>query len=131
MQFYILHIPVFQLVAPVKGVKTYTAISKGMEVDDACHTFSHVLGTTTRGEVSYMNGKVWLCLQCHLMERELKQIKGKGNVKRILQQCGQCAGGSAVAGDRTPAWFCHGCHQYLCTQCERNIHHDLRDHVRC
>ncbi len=105
-------------------------VEEAMEVDDACHTCSRVLGTTTRGEVSYMNDKVWLCLPCHLMERELKQIKGKGTVERVLQQCGRCGGESAVAGDSTPAWFCYDCHQYLCTPCNQAVHREGQKHVR-
>ncbi len=89
--------------------------------DENCHTCRCVLGTTTQGEVSYK--EIWLCLQCHIMERELKSIKGKGTVERVYRQCdGRCGGASAVARDCTPVWFCYDCCQYLCDPCVESKH---------
>ncbi len=100
-----------------------------METDgplSTCHTCRRVLRKTTQGEVRY--NKVWLCLPCHVMERELKSIKGKGTVERILQQCdGQCSEASAVARDCKPVWFCYDCCQYLCDPCATMEH---KQHVR-
>ncbi len=105
-----------------------------MEGDVSCHTCRRLRGTTPRGEVRYDTD--WLCLPCHLMERELQQMlkykaKVKGTIERVFQPCGRYRIDSAVAGDctRTPAWFCYDCHQYLCTQCEQAVHMDLMDHV--
>ncbi len=97
------------------------------EQDVSCHTCHCVLGTSSRGEVRY--DKVWLCLPCHLMERELKKVKGKAIVERVLQQCGRCNEDSTVSGNRTPTWFCYDCHQYLCTQCEQEVHSERKNHV--
>ncbi len=133
MQFCIyIHILVFQHVIPIRDVTSCTAISEGMEEAmefESCYICSRVLGTFTQGDVRY--DKVSLCLLCHLMERERKQIKGKGTVERILQQCGRCHGDSAVAADCTPTWFCYDCCQYLCTQCEQDVHSERKNHVRC
>ncbi len=88
---------------------------------ELCHTCRRILGTAAQGEVLY--GKIWLCLQCHIMERELELVKGRGSVERIFRQCGgQCGGASAVAGDCTPVWFCYDCCQYLCGMCVKSEH---------
>ncbi len=81
-----------------------------------------------------MNGEVWLCLQCHLMERELKQRlnykgKTKGTVEIVYQPCGRCGGANVVAEDCTRVWFYYDCHQYLCVSCDQAVHRELRDHV--
>ena len=82
------------------------------------------------GEVRY--GTAWLCLPCHIMKLQLKQIPGKASVVRILQQCsGRCGDYSAVAGDcaNTPAVFCLDGHQYLCKLCDQDVHREPRNHV--
>ena len=80
-----------------------------------CHTCEQVFGNTTDGEVWYAKSHLWSCLNCHLVERELQKVKGKGTVKRILQRCVGCQVNSS--GDSTAAWFCYDCHQYLCPTC--------------
>ncbi len=94
--------------------------------DEDCKICKCMSGKATKGEVRYAKSKpvVWLCLNCHMAEREMP--KGKGTVKRILQQCGRCHGDSSGDGDSTPAWFCYDCHQYLCAACMQG--HD-NEHV--
>ncbi len=93
--------------------------------DENCYICKLMSGKTTKGEVRYAKSKpgVWLCLNCHLVEREMP--KGTETVKRILQQCGLCHGDSSGDADSTPeAWFCYDCHQYLCSVCQQG--HDSK-----
>ncbi len=93
-------------------------MAKNMENVENCYTCEHVFGNKTEGEVKYDKPEpgIYMCLNCHLVERK---AKGKGNVKRILQQCGCCQGNSSGESDSTPAWFCYDCHQYLCSACQQ------------
>ncbi len=96
-------------------------MADGVEDFEDCYHCEHVYGKSTDGEVWYDKSGLWLCLNCHVAERKVQ--KGKGTVKRILQECGSCHGESS---DCTPAWFCYDCHQYLCSACMQG--HD-KQHV--
>ena len=63
-------------------------------------------------EVWYDRVQRWTCLECHLTEKALQKVKGKGTVREVLHKCSSCE-----RPESTPCCFCYGCSQFLCEEC--------------
>ncbi len=65
-------------------------------------------------EVWYDKVQHWACLECHLTEKALQKVKGKGTVREIQHKCSSC---SCERAENKPCCFCYDCSQYFCKTC--------------
>ncbi len=78
-----------------------------------CYTCDVVRGKkNSPAEVWYEKVQHWACLECHLTEKALQKVKGKGTVEEIQHTCSNCD-----RPESTPCCFCYDCSLYLCQTC--------------
>ena len=89
-------------------------------IEATCHTCHVIHRKSVPGEVWYDKDGQWLCLNCHLAERKLRKLKGKGRVLNVFQRCSRCEGDCP---ESRPCIFCYDCSLFLCEKhekCEQN-----------
>ena len=101
-----------------------------------CHTCYLFYRKSAPAEVWYDKVRHWACLQCHLTEKTLQKVKGKGTANRIFQRCGicECERSSTDANTALQSWwFCYSCTDFICDHCEASTHKDTGEvsHSTC
>ena len=87
-----------------------------------CESCRLVWKKDSPAEVSYNKAGLVCCLRCHMVEKLLQKTKGKGTVIDIQQGCARCTRDLVADPDSTPCWFCYDCSQFLCHDCDKEIH---------
>ncbi len=94
-----------------------------------CDSCRMVYQKASPAEVSYdKEGRV-CCLRCHVVEKLLQRIKGQGTVIKIQQRCDMCKRDRCSDPESTASWFCYDCSQFLCRQCDVEIHQEENSDV--
>ena len=101
-----------------------------MQPPSSCYTCHVIHKKDSLAEVWYDKVKRWVCLECHLTEKTLQKVKGRGTVSNIVHKCSSCGRGPPSEPESTPCWFCYDCSQFLCQECLVTEHMDEAACVR-